>query len=166
MGSAPASKERLLIVFIRELPASLVEEIQAKFPDYELRVHRSEKGVPIPSGRYNPSAEVLAWSLTCDSEVWHWGTILVTFHDLPEPHDAVKYAPQPIEEKKHQLIPAFLQFQTHTLRLGRCRPPDSPSLSEEHQYHGNYQLRHPRPSNRRMGRDELARRVAQLRFDL
>lgn len=44
-------------------------------------------------------------------EVWHWGTILVTFHDLPEPHDAVKYAPRQIEGNKRQLTSAFHSFK-------------------------------------------------------
>lgn len=58
MGDAPAKTERLLIVFIRDLPTSLIDEIKAKFPNYELTVYRSDKGVPIPRGRYTLSHNV------------------------------------------------------------------------------------------------------------
>lgn len=54
MGDILANKERLLVVFIRDLPGALVDEIKAKFPQYELTVYRSEKGVPIPRGECKP----------------------------------------------------------------------------------------------------------------
>lgn len=52
MGDLPPdiTTERLLIVFFKELPVPFIEHVRRKFPDAELTVHQSQKGVLIPRG--------------------------------------------------------------------------------------------------------------------
>lgn len=50
MGSIEAPKERILIVFMRDLPPALIEEIKGKFPGYDLKIHRSDPGNPVAKG--------------------------------------------------------------------------------------------------------------------
>lgn len=50
MGSIEAPEERILIVFIRDLPPALIEEIKGEFPGYDLKIHRSDTGIPVPRG--------------------------------------------------------------------------------------------------------------------
>ncbi|KAJ5818828.1 hypothetical protein N7474_004419 [Penicillium riverlandense] len=70
MGEAPLSKERLLVIFYQELPASLVGYIKSKFSNAEVTVYRPIKDVPVPS------------------DLWHNATVLVTFTTLPDLKDA------------------------------------------------------------------------------
>lgn len=51
MGSVPVPKDHILIVFIRDLPPSLIQELKADFPEHELQVHRSDPGIPVPKGQ-------------------------------------------------------------------------------------------------------------------
>lgn len=52
MGNLPTetTTERLLIVFFKELPPPFIEDVRRKFPEAELTVYKSHKGVPIPRG--------------------------------------------------------------------------------------------------------------------
>lgn len=47
MSDSVVSRERLLIVFFRDLPADAVKGI---FPDMDVTIYRSEMGVDIPKG--------------------------------------------------------------------------------------------------------------------
>ena len=42
--------ERLLVTFFKEIPAPLVAHIQRQFPETEVTIYQSQKGVPVPRG--------------------------------------------------------------------------------------------------------------------
>lgn len=51
MGEAAFEKtERLLVTFFKEIPAPLVAHIERQFPEAEVTIYQSQKGVPVPRG--------------------------------------------------------------------------------------------------------------------
>lgn len=50
MGDAALVKEQLLIAFMHDLPATIIEDIRAKFPTAEITIIHLERMAPIPSG--------------------------------------------------------------------------------------------------------------------
>lgn len=52
MGEASFSSERVLVIFFRDLPAALVQDIRRKFADAEVTVYKSRvhEGIPVPPG--------------------------------------------------------------------------------------------------------------------
>lgn len=50
MGDMALVKEQLLIAFMQDLPAAVVEDIHAKFPNAEITIINLERMAPIPSG--------------------------------------------------------------------------------------------------------------------
>lgn len=52
MGEAPFSSESVLVIFFRDLPAALVQDIRRKFSDAEVTVYKSrvQEGIPVPPG--------------------------------------------------------------------------------------------------------------------
>jgi hypothetical protein len=50
MGDAGLVKEQLLIAFMHDLPAAVLEDIRAKFPTAEITIIHLERMAPIPSG--------------------------------------------------------------------------------------------------------------------
>ncbi|KAF7182947.1 hypothetical protein CNMCM7691_002691 [Aspergillus felis] len=70
MGDAALVKDQLLIAFVHDLPASVVEDIRAKFPNAEITIIHLERLAPIPS------------------EYARKATIIVTFTNLPNIEDS------------------------------------------------------------------------------
>lgn len=89
MGDAASVKEQLLIAFMQDLPAAMVEDIHAKFPNAEITIINLERMAPIPSGSSythcisNDDADLRL-------EYARKATILVTFTNLPNMEDSAK----------------------------------------------------------------------------
>jgi len=51
MGDAAIEKtERLLVTFFKEISTPLVAHIKHQFPEAEVTIYQSQKGVPVPRG--------------------------------------------------------------------------------------------------------------------
>lgn len=50
MGDVGLVKEQLLIAFMHDLPAAVIEHIRAKFPTADITIIHLERMAPIPSG--------------------------------------------------------------------------------------------------------------------
>jgi hypothetical protein len=90
MGDAALVKEQLLIAFMHDLPAAVVEDIRAKFPNAEITIIQLERLAPIPSGSSCTPIILAMEALTRPLEYARKATIIVTFTNLPKIEDSAK----------------------------------------------------------------------------